>query len=290
MPMNAKDISLMKWQHANSFRTSHYPYSEEMMRLCDAEGIVVIDETPAVGINLGFGGGANFNGQKINTFDKEHGIKTHEHHMEVVRDMIARDKNYACVVMWSIANEPDSFSEGAYEYFAPLYELARSLDPQKRPCTLVSVQMGATPENDVSVKLSDVICLNRYYGWYFGGPDLIWSRGALQDEMDRWAKIGKPVMFTEYGADTVMGFHDTTPVMYTEEYQVDYYRMNNEVLDSCDFVVGEQVWNFADFATSQSLLRVQGNKKGIFTRERKPKMAAHYFRERWGKIPDFNYK
>jgi hypothetical protein len=45
-----------------------------------------------------------------------------------------------------------------------------------------------------------------------------------------------------------------------------------------------------DFATSQSLLRVQGNKKGIFTRDRKPKLAAHYFRERWHQIPDFEYK
>ena len=45
-----------------------------------------------------------------------------------------------------------------------------------------------------------------------------------------------------------------------------------------------------DFATSQSLLRVQGNKKGIFTRDRKPKLEAHYFRERWHQIPDFEYK
>ena len=97
-------------------------------------------------------------------------------------------------------------------------------------------------------------------------------------------------MFTEYGADTVMGFHDTTPVMYTEEYQVDYYKMNNKVFDEFAFVVGEQVWNFADFATSQSLLRVQGYKKGLFTRDRKPKLAAHYFRERWHSIPDFDYK
>ena len=37
-----------------------------------------------------------------------------------------------------------------------------------------------------------------------------------------WEKTGKPLMFTEYGADTVMGLHDTTPVMYTEEYQVEY--------------------------------------------------------------------
>ena len=191
--------------------------------------------------------------------------------------------------MWSIANEPDSSSEGAYEYFKPLYDLARELDGQKRPCTLVSVQM-ADPQKDCSAKLSDVICLNRYYGWYFGGPDLQGPETALRKELDFWKTVGKPVIFTEYGADTVMGFHDTTPVMYTEEYQVDYYKMNNGVFDDYSLVVGEQAWNFADFATSQSLLRVQGNKKGIFTRDRKPKLAAHYFRERWKKIPDFDYK
>ncbi len=289
LPMNTKDISLLKWQGANSFRTSHYPYSEEMMHLCDREGIIVIDETTAVGVNLQFGGGANFGGQKVGTFDPEHGVKTQEHHKEVVRDLILRDKNYACVVMWSIANEPDSSSEGAYEYFKPLYDLARELDGQKRPCTLVSVQM-ADPQKDCSAKLSDVICLNRYYGWYFGGPDLQGPETALRKELDFWKTVGKPVIFTEYGADTVMGFHDTTPVMYTEEYQVDYYKMNNGVFDDYSLVVGEQAWNFADFATSQSLLRVQGNKKGIFTRDRKPKLAAHYFRERWKKIPDFDYK
>lgn len=289
LPMNTRDISLMKWQGANSFRTSHYPYSEEMMRLCDREGLVVIDETTAVGINLQFGGGANFNGERIKTFDPEHGVQTQEHHKEVIRDLISRDKNYACVVMWSIANEPDSAGEGAYEYFEPLYELARESDPQKRPCTLVSVQMPE-PDKDCSAKLSDVICLNRYYGWYFGGPDLEGPKKALRKELDYWKTVGKPVIFTEYGADTVAGFHDTTPVMYTEEYQVDYYKMNNSVFDEYSMVVGEQAWNFADFATSQSLLRVQGNKKGVFTRDRKPKLAAHYFRERWKKIPDFDYK
>ena len=290
LPMNTKDISIMKWQHANRFRTSHYPYSEEKMRLCDEEGIVVIDETTAVGVNLTFGGGANFNGQKVGTFDKEHGVQTQDHHKDVIRDLISRDKNHACVVMWSIANEPDSSGEGAYDYFKPLYDLARELDPQNRPCTLVSVQAGTSPETDCSSKLSDVICLNRYYGWYFGGPDLDKSEQALRAELEKWKEIGKPVVFTEYGADTVSGFHDTTSVMYTEEYQVEYYEMNNKVFDEFDFVVGEQAWNFADFATSQSLLRVQGNKKGLFTRDRKPKMVAHYFRNRWNNIPEFDYK
>ena len=292
LPMNIKDLSLIKWQGANSFRTSHYPYSEEMMQLCDEEGIVVIDEVPAVGVHLNFGGGANFkNGKKVETFDpvEEGGIRTFEHHKEVIRDVISRDRNRACVVMWSIANESDSSGKGAYEYFKPLYELARSLDPQKRPCTIVSVQM-ADYKNDCTLRLSDVFCLNRYYGWYTCGGDLQAAEDMCREEMEFWNAQGKPFMFTEYGADTMTGLHDTTPVMWTEEYQVDYYKANHRVVDAMENFVGEQVWNFADFATSQGLMRVQGNKKGLFTRDRRPKLAAHYFRERWTNIPDFGYK
>ena len=157
---------------------------------------------------------------------------------------------------------------------------------------MISVQSGSTPgpDVDVSAKLSDVICLNRYYGWYSQGGDLEAAETGLRAELDRWEKLGKPLMFTEYGADTVMGLHDTTPVMFTEEYQVEYYKMYSKVFDEYPFVMGEQVWNFADFATSQGIVRVQGNKKGVFTRDRRPKLAAYFLRERWLKIPNFGYE
>lgn len=45
-----KDYNLMRWIEANSFRTSHYPYSEELMDLADQQGFLVIDEVPAVGL------------------------------------------------------------------------------------------------------------------------------------------------------------------------------------------------------------------------------------------------
>ncbi|MBB5265366.1 beta-glucuronidase [Catenibacillus scindens] len=289
--MNAKDISLMQWQGANSFRTSHYPYSEEMMRLCDREGIVVIDETPAVGVSLKFGGGISpFCKDKV-TYKpfEDGGIGTFEHHREVIRDLIDRDKNHPCVVMWSLANEPDSDSPGAYEYFKPLFDLARACDPQKRPCTIVCMK-GAYWKEDVTIRLSDVICLNRYYGWYDFGGELETAKEELKKEMDWWDALGKPVMMTEYGADTVEGLRDTLPVMFTEEYQVAYYKMNHQVFDTLKNFVGEQAWNFADFATCQGTGRVQGNKKGIFTRDRRPKMIAHYLKERWENIPDFGYK
>ena len=50
-PTLVKDLNLLKWFGANSFRTSHYPYSEETMNLADALGFVVIDEGPAVGFS-----------------------------------------------------------------------------------------------------------------------------------------------------------------------------------------------------------------------------------------------
>lgn len=54
-------------------------------------------------------------------------------------------------------------------------------------------------------------------------------------------------------------------------------------MDECDFVIGEHIWAFADFMTAFGLKRVDGNKKGIFTRERQPKTAAFAIRERWRK-------
>lgn len=153
---------------------------------------------------------------------------------DMIRELIARDKNHPCVVIWSIANEPASEEEGADAYFKPLVELAKEIDPQKRPVTIVTHLMS-TP-------------------------------------------------------DTIAGLHDVDPVMFTEDFQVEYLRANHEVFDEFDTFVGEQVWNFADFNTSQGIMRVQGNKKGIFTRDRKPKYAAHELRRRWLAIPEYGYK
>ncbi|MGJ9383564.1 beta-glucuronidase [Salipaludibacillus sp. CF4.18] len=285
---NVMDFNLMKWIGANSFRTAHYPYSEEMMRLADREGMVVIDETPAVGVHLNFAATLLGSGAKRDTFKE---IKTYDHHEDVIKELIARDKNHPSVVMWSVANEPASEEEGAYEYFKPLVELTKELDPQNRPVTIVTHLMS-TPETDKIAELIDVLALNRYYGWYVQGGDFEMAKLKLRQEFQGWNKRcpGKPIMMTEYGADTVAGMHDVDPVMFTEEYQVEYLRANHEVFDEFVNFVGEQVWNFADFQTSQGILRVQGNKKGIFTRDRKPKMAAHEFRRRWSAIPNFGYK
>jgi len=134
--------------------------------------------------------------------------------------------------------------------------------------------------------------MNRYYGWYVQGGQLEVAKASLRAELTRWNQVqpGKPMMLTEYGADTIAGLHDMTPAMFSEEYQVECLKANHEVADEFPTFIGEQVWNFADFQTSQGIMRVQGNKKGVFTSVRKPKMAAHSLRQRWLAIPDFGYK
>ncbi|WP_416151712.1 beta-glucuronidase [Salipaludibacillus sp. HK11] len=285
---NVLDFNLLKWIGANSFRTAHYPYSEEIMRLADREGIVVIDETPAVGVNLNFMATIMGETPKRNTYKE---IQTFEHHQDVITELVNRDKNHPSVVMWSVANEPASEEDGAYEYFKPLVELMKENDPEKRPVTLATYSYS-TPEKDKIAELIDVLALNRYYGWYIDGGDLEKAKIKLRKELKEWTKRcpSKPIMFAEYGADTVAGFHDIDAVMFTEEYQIEYYQANHEVVDEFQNFVGEQVWNFADFQTSQGVVRVQGNKKGIFTRDRKPKSAAFELRKRWTNIPNFWYK
>ena len=70
------------------------------------------------------------------------------------------------------------------------------------------------------------------------------------------------------------GLHALPAVPWSEEYQVAYLDMNHRVFDRIDAVVGEHVWNFADFTTISGTARVGGNKKGAFTRDRQPKAAA----------------
>lgn len=278
--LNVKDLSLFHWLGANSFRTSHYPYAENMYDLCDREGIVIIDEVPAVGM-----GWAQYTNETIQ-----------RHHRDVIRDMIARDKNHPSVVMWSLANEPRldgdhgdmAQSQLAHDYFMPLYDLAHGLDPQNRPVTIVCCQNDYA--KDLTTRLMDVVCLNRYYGWYNLSGDLDAACEALNIELDFWAVIGKPVMFTEYGADTIEGYRGTHGEMFSEEFQRDFYARIDAEIDKRPWFIGEQLWNFADFSTVQGPMRVEGNRKGILTRDRQPKMAAHWLRRRWTSIPDFGYK
>ncbi|MDQ3849571.1 MAG: beta-glucuronidase [Actinomycetota bacterium] len=273
------DFALMKWLGANSFRTSHYPYAEAVLEYADRQGIVVIAETAAVGLNASLGG--VLGGVSFKTFSEETvNDETRQVHAQAIRELIARDKNHPCVVIWSIANEPESWTPESRAYFEPLVAEARRADPT-RPVGYANF-MQATPDRDTICDLFDVQMLNRYQGWYAETGDLAAAERDLEAELTQWVdRLEKPIIFTEYGGDAVAGLHGVSGGPWTEEYQAELLAMFHRVFDRFAAVVGEQVWHFADFATAAGVMRADGNKKGVFTRERRPKAAAHLLRRRW---------
>uniref|UniRef100_A0A673UVU3 Beta-glucuronidase n=1 Tax=Suricata suricatta TaxID=37032 RepID=A0A673UVU3_SURSU len=224
-PLLVKDFNLLRWLGANAFRTSHYPYAEEVMQLCDRYGIVVIDESPGVGIVL------------VESYSNV----SLQHHLEVMEELVRRDKNHPAVVMWSVANEPTSFLKPAGYYFKCVL-----------PLPWVGVE-GA--ENDLGAPTRS-------------SPKGTCLRQAYNPGLTLWTRLQDP------------------PLMFSEEYQKGVLEQYHLVLDQKrkEYVVGELIWNFADFMTNQSPQRVMGNKKGIFTRQRQPKGAAFLLRERYWKL------
>lgn len=271
LPLLIRDFELLQWIGANSVRTTHYPYSEEFLDLADELGIVVIGECPAVGQNKFRGADPVFTETRING-------NALRQHKQTLSELIARDAHHPCVVMWSLGNEPASADPEAEGYFAAVATHARACDPH-RPLTIVET----TWWNATRVaQFCDVIAINRYFGWYLKTGHLPLIQEELRKDLHAWHKaFNKPVLIAEYGADTIAGLHHQPPIMFSEEFQEEFLRLYHEVFDECPWVIGEHVWNFADFATKQGTTRVGGNRKGIFTRDRHPKAAARLLRQRW---------
>ncbi|XP_055902504.1 beta-glucuronidase isoform X2 [Eupeodes corollae] len=257
-----RDFNLLKWIGANAYRTSHYPYSEESMQFADEHGIMIIDECPSVDTE-------NYSQALL---DK---------HKSSMDQLIHRDRNHASVVMWSIANEPRTSQFHADSYFEFVANFTRTLD-RTRP---VTAAIAVPNTDDKAAKHLDIISFNRYNGWYSnaGRLDMITSR--VVNEAVAWnKKHNKPVLMSEYGADTVEGLHFLPSYVWSEEYQAELFSRHFrafDILRKKSWFIGEFVWNFADFKTAQTVTRVGGNKKGVFTRNRQPKSAAHLLRKRY---------
>ena len=268
----AKHFNLYGWLHGNSFRTSHYPYAEEFYHMADRYGIAIIGETPAVGL------------RKPNYFS----AATLAHHKQVVTEMISRDRNHPAVLMWSLANEPLSEAPEAEAYFSAVANFTRPL-AAGRPITYV---ISASYSGDRGIQFFDMICINRYFAWYSQSGRLDQIPSLVTEELANWRQRfpTKPILMSEYGADTVPGLHSDPPFMFTEDYQRDFYLAYHASFDNVSsiihpdrgFFVGELPWNMFDFATDQSVTRVGGlNRKGLFTRQRQPKAAAFIIKNRY---------
>ncbi len=256
----ARDLHLMRQLGANSFRTAHYPCDEETLDIADRLGLMVIAETPNVGLFFGDGGG---DGGGDGAGDRD-GRRRQELALAFLAEMIARDRNRACVIAWSVANEPRMNHPLAAGAMRELCDTARALDGS-RPASYAT-----DLPDEPGIDAADIIFLNSYPGWYSHPGRLDVAESVLASTLDRLhERYRKPVVLTEFGADAMPGAHADPPAMWTEEYQAELIERFLRVAAERDFVAGTHVWAFADFATAQADHRPSSlNFKGVFTRDR----------------------
>lgn len=179
--------------------------------------------------------------------------------------------------MISVANEAATYEDEARTYFGEIINFVRSMTDL--PITIVELTKAC--EGNKVGDLVDFIGINRYYGWY----DEIGNAKAakpllLRDLNAYYTQFKKPIIMFEFGAEAIGGLHSLPSVAFSEEYQTEFLKEYCAIFDGLPYVQGELVWNFADFMTKQGTIRVNGNKNGVFTRDRQPKNSAFYLKER----------
>jgi beta-galactosidase len=133
-----QDIRLLKQMNINAIRTAHYPNNPILYQMCDAYGILVMDEA-----DIESHGARN----KLPASD----LRWDKHCTDRVQRMVLRDRNHPCIIFWSLGNEA-----GSGENFSRMYDAIRQLDrsrpihyegSHKRSCTDVISRMYPTEKN-----------------------------------------------------------------------------------------------------------------------------------------------
>nr|WP_299074469.1 glycoside hydrolase family 2 TIM barrel-domain containing protein [uncultured Allomuricauda sp.] len=121
--LTMRDLEVMKQNNLNAIRCSHYPKDPHFYRLCDKYGFYVIDEANIETHGLGTtnqGLDKNLEAQAIHP---AYLPQWKDAHLDRTVRMFERDKNYPCIVTWSLGNEA-----GNGENFFATYQWLKEQD------------------------------------------------------------------------------------------------------------------------------------------------------------------
>lgn len=121
-----KRLKLMKEFGMNHIRTSHNPYSEDFLKLCDKYGILVVDELYDKWLTQYAGGRVDWE----SLWQKD------------VPEWVKRDRNHPSVVMWSLGNELQQYSNLPFNNWGvTAYKLQKELLHRYDDTRLTTVAM-----------------------------------------------------------------------------------------------------------------------------------------------------
>ena len=121
-----KRLKLMKEFGMNHIRTSHNPYSEDFLKLCDKYGILVVDELYDKWLTQYAGGRVDWE----SLWQKD------------IPEWVKRDRNHPSVVMWSLGNELQQYSNLPFnDWGVTAYKLQKELLHRYDDTRLTTVAM-----------------------------------------------------------------------------------------------------------------------------------------------------
>lgn len=128
-----RNFELMKLNNINSVRLSHYPQDRKFYEMCDEYGLYVYDEANIESHGMYYtrylddmrkGSSGHIDGNKKGTLG--HNPDWLEVHLDRMRNMFERNKNYPCVTIWSMGNEAGN-GYNFYVGYVMLKDLDRNL-------------------------------------------------------------------------------------------------------------------------------------------------------------------
>ena len=278
------DLRLMKEVGCNAVRC-HYPMDAAFYAACDRLGLLVWIEPPVYCYHPG---------------DTESGTRFADPEwlalaQNMALEMIAVARNHPSVAIYSIGNECNTANPEAEQFFRQLAATIREADPTRllSYAALYGI-VGAIAD------IVDVLGINSYYGWYDqirqdGSDACSWPvdigrrqidlapmRKMLDDVLKK--KSNMALFLTEFGADSVPGYHSVSRDLWSENYHADLLREILMLAKEYPQIVGTFPFCFSDYRDPSKIHNGYWNEmnlKGLVDYRREKKLAyaavcAHY--------------
>ncbi|NWJ51971.1 MAG: glycoside hydrolase family 2 protein [Bacteroidetes bacterium] len=265
-----EDIALMLEMGVNAIRLSHYPNAPYFYDILDKSGIVTWSEIPFVGP-----GGYRDQGFVDQPSFRENGKNQ-------LLEMIRQNYNHPGVCFWGLFNELKVNGDNPVEYLKELNAIAHREDPSRRTTAATFIDGEITG-------ITDLICWNKYYGWYGGDAKEIGKWADETHQKSPTMRIG----ISEYGAGASIYHHEQdlkrpnpSGYWHPEAWQAYYHEENWKQINERPYLWGTFIWNMFDFGAAH---RTEGdrpgrNDKGLVTIDRKVKKDAFWFyKANWNK-------
>ena len=181
-----EDLRLMKRHNMNAVRCSHYPVHPELYNICDELGLWVMDEADlechgfydAVARPMELASSMGYEERtKLTSAPAAESTSNNpawkDAYLDRMNQMVQRDKNHACVVIWSLGNE-SSYGQN----HKAMYDYVREVDPS-RPVHY---------DGDVEADSVDM------FSYMYPSLDRLVSNATSEGD-----SFSKPIVLCEYG-------------------------------------------------------------------------------------------